>query len=153
LGDDFKGGLYLRPEVNNLKKNIMKKPLLLFVIIAIGAAGCDKITDLLTVKAFYTAAAFEEHDCDHLASLSSQNSLDAVNVTFVNNSKRELNINWIDYDGMEVSYFDLEDGDSVSVPTYLTHPWIIRLNNNACSTILVPKVGAGQNETVTFGEE
>jgi hypothetical protein len=131
----------------------MKKALLLLAIIAIGAAGCDKITDLLTVKAFYNAAAFEEHDCEHLSGIRSINSLDAVNLTFINNSKRELNINWIDYDGMEVSYFELADGDTVSVPSYLTHPWIIRLTNNACSTILIPKAGAGANETVTFGEE
>ncbi len=131
----------------------MKKTLLLFAIIAISAAGCEKVTDLLTVKAFYTATSFDEHDCDHASSLASQNSLDPVYITFVNNSKRQLHINWLNYNGEEVTQFNLEDGDSVGVTSYLTHPWIIRLTNGACSTIIIPKYGANASETVTFGEE
>lgn len=132
---------------------MMKKSLFLFAAMAMLTTGCEKITDLLTVRAFYTATSFEEHDCDHAASLASQNSLDPVYINFVNNSKRTLNINWLNYEGQEVTYFELEDGESVGVPSYLTHPWIIRLTNGACSTILIPKMGANASETVTFGEE
>ena len=131
----------------------MKKSILLLSAIVLVLAGCDKIIDLLNVKAFYNAGAFTEQDCDQFPGVRSTAALDSVNVTFVNNSKRELHINWIDYDGSEVSYFDLADGASVDVPTYITHVWIVRLTNNACSTILIPKTGASQHETVTFGEE
>jgi hypothetical protein len=135
------------------KTEPMRKSLIPLMCVMLTIAGCDKITDLLTVKAFYNANAFDELACDQFPGVQSVSALDPVNVTFVNNSKRELHINWINYDGSEVSYFDLADGDSVDVPTYLTHVWIIRLTNNACSTILIPKMGAGPNETVTFGEE
>ncbi len=131
----------------------MKKSIFPITAIFLILAGCDKITDLLTVKAFYNAVAFTEQDCDQFPGVRSTAALDSVNIKFVNNSKRELHINWIDYDGSEVSYFDLADGASVDVPTYLTHVWIVRLTNNACSTILIPKTGASQHETVTFGEE
>ncbi|MBP9151673.1 MAG: hypothetical protein KBF73_05280 [Flavobacteriales bacterium] len=131
----------------------MKNIFLTFCLMMVAGYGCDKIKDLLTVKAFYNSNAFTETDCEQLAGMHSDNSLDPITVTFVNNSKRELHINWIDYNGSEVGYYDLEDGDSVVVPTYLTHVWIIRLTNNACSTILIPKIGAAQAETVTFGEE
>jgi len=131
----------------------MKKSLVFLAVIIVLISSCDKITDLLTVKAFYNAGAFTEQDCDQFPGVRSTAALDSVNITFVNNSKRELHINWIDYDGSEVSYFDLADGASVDVPTYLTHVWIVRLTNNACSTILTPKIGASQHETVTFGEE
>jgi hypothetical protein len=131
----------------------MRTALLLFAIIAISASGCEKATDLLTVKAFFTAVSFEEHACDHASSLASQNSLDPVYINFVNNSNRTLTINWINYDGLEVNYFELADGDSVGVPSYLTHPWIIRTSADDCATIVIAKFGANASETVTFGEE
>jgi hypothetical protein len=131
----------------------MKKSILLLSAIVLVLAGCDKITALLNVKAFYNAGAFTEQDCEQFPGVRSTATLDSVNIKFVNNSKRELHINWIDYDGSEVSYFDLADGASVDVPTYLTHVWIVRLTNNSCSTILIPKTGASHHETVTFGEE
>ncbi|MBS1625643.1 MAG: hypothetical protein JST83_16570 [Bacteroidetes bacterium] len=131
----------------------MKKLLLLALTVGIIASSCTKVKDILTVKAIYNANAFTEKNCDQLTGLKSLNSLDAVNVTFVNHSKRQLHINWIDYSGSEVSYKDLEDGDSWTIPTYLTHVWIIRKTDNACSTILIPKTGAGRDETVSFGEQ
>jgi hypothetical protein len=131
----------------------MKKTLLLFTFIAITAIGCKKETEELTVKASYTATSFEEHACDHASSLASQNSLDPVYINFVNNANRTLTINWINYDGLEVNYFELEDGESVGVPSFLTHPWIIRLADEGCSTIIIPKYGANASETVTFEEE
>jgi len=131
----------------------MKKALLAMFVIASIATGCDKITDLLTVKAFYNSTAFTETDCEQLAGVRSDLSTDSMNITFVNNSERELHINWIDLDGSEVSYFDLADGASVDVPTYKGHAWIVRLTNNGCSTILKSTSSAGQSETVSFGAE
>lgn len=130
----------------------MRKLLLLTIIVGIIAAGCTKVKDILTVKAIYNSASFTEKNCDQLAGLKSLNSLNAVDVTFTNHSKRLLHINWIDYNGTEVSYKDLEDGASWSIPTFLTHVWIIRKTDNACSTILIPKAGTARTETVSFGE-
>lgn len=131
----------------------MKKLFFLAIVVGIIAAGCTKVKDILTVKAIYNSAAFTEKNCDQLTGLKSLNSLDSVNVTFTNHSKRLLHINWIDYSGSEVSYQDLADGASWTVPTYLTHVWIIRKTDNACSTILILKTGAARNETVSFGEQ
>jgi hypothetical protein len=131
----------------------MKKLIPLALSILIISAACQKAKDLLTVKAFYNANAFTEKNCDQLGSVKSINSLDSVNITFTNKSKRLLHINWIDYTGSEVTYKDLADGASWDVPTYQTHPWLIRKTDGACLTILIPKAGASSHETVSFGEQ
>jgi hypothetical protein len=131
----------------------MKRFFFLVIAATILTTSCKKVVDLLKVKAFYTAGSFYEINCDQLGAQASQNSLDSVNITFTNNSKRELHINWIDYTGHEVTYHDLADGASWDCPTFLTHPWIIRKTDGACSTILIPKMGAASHETVSFGQE
>ena len=131
----------------------MKKIFFLIVSAALITTSCQKVKDLLTVKAFYNANAFTEKTCDQLTGLASQNSLDSINITFTNNSKRLLHINWIDYSGHEVTYHDLADGTSWDCPTFLTHPWIARKTDGACSTILIPKTGASSHETVSFGQQ
>jgi len=131
----------------------MKRLFFLVLLSAVIATSCKKVTDLLTVKAFYNTNAFTEKNCDQFGSVASINSIDSVNITFTNNSKRELHINWIDYSGHEVTYHDLPDGASWDCPTFLTHPWIIRKTDGACSTILIPKTGASSHETVSFGQQ
>lgn len=131
----------------------MKRLFFLVLLATIITTSCKKVTDLLTVKAFYNAGSFTEKNCDQLIGLKSINSIDSVNITFTNNSKRLLHIKWIDYNGSEVSYSDLADGASWSVPTYLTHPWVIRKTDGACATILIPKMGASSHETVSFGQQ
>lgn len=131
----------------------MKRLLLLVFATALLTNACQKVKDLLTVKAFYNSNAFTEKTCDQFPGVKSLNSLDSINITFTNNSKRTLHINWIDYNGSEVTYSDLADGGSWSVPTYLTHVWIVRKTDGACSTILIPKTGAASHETVSFGQQ
>lgn len=131
----------------------MKKVLLPLICCLLAISSCKKIIDVLTVKAIYNANAFTESNCDKLGTVKSINSYTAIDITFVNNSKRQLHINWIDYNGAEQHYKDLEDGQSWVCPTFLTHPWIIRKTDNACATILTPKAGAGTSETVSFGEK
>lgn len=131
----------------------MKKLLLPVICVALTITSCKKIIDVLTIKAIYNANAFTEKNCDQLGTVKSLNSYTAINITFVNHSKRQLHINWLDYNGAEQTYKDLEDGQSWDCPTFLTHPWIIRKTDGACSTILIPKAGASANETVSFGEQ
>ncbi len=131
----------------------MKRLFILLTSAVLLNTACQKAKDLLTVKAFYNAGAFTEKSCDQLTGTKSLNSLDSVNITFTNNSKRLLHIKWVDYNGSEVNYSDLADGNSWSVPTYLTHVWVIRKTDGACSTILIPKTGAASHETVTFGQQ
>jgi hypothetical protein len=130
----------------------MKRLLLLIICATFITTACKKVTDILTVKAIYNANAFTEKNCDQLGIVKSVYDFDSVNITFTNNSKRLLHINWLDYTGHEVTYHDLEDGASWSIPTYQTHPWIIRKTDGACSTILIPKAGAASHENVSFGQ-
>eukprot|EP01119_Soliformovum_irregulare_P024750 TRINITY_DN8950_c0_g1_i2.p1 TRINITY_DN8950_c0_g1~~TRINITY_DN8950_c0_g1_i2.p1 ORF type:complete len:243 (-),score=36.43 TRINITY_DN8950_c0_g1_i2:78-806(-) len=63
----------------------------------------------------------------------------AVDVEFCNESKDNVEIFWVDYNGVEVMYGTLTPNTSYIQPTYLTHPWIIRRNGEAILyTIGVP---------------
>lgn len=131
----------------------MKKILLLAVCAALMTTACQKAKDLLTVKAFYNATAFTEKNCDQLSGTVSGPGIDPVTITFTNNSKRQLHINWIDDSGSEVHYIDIEDGHSIDQPTFKSHVWIVRKTDGACSTILIVKNTATSHETVSFGEQ
>ena len=126
---------------------------MLVVSAVILTTSCQKVKDLLTVKAFYNANAFTEKTCDQFPGVKSLVYTDSVNITFTNNSKRELHINWIDYTGTEQTWVDLSDGASHDVPTFITHVWIVRKTDGACATILIPKTGASSHETVSFGQQ
>jgi hypothetical protein len=131
----------------------MKKIILLAVCATLLATACQKAKDILTVKAFFSANAFTELNCDSWTGSHSDNSFDSVNVTFTNNSQRLLHVNWIDYNGQEQTWFDLANGTSHDVPTFKTHVWIIRKTDGACSTVLKIKQGSTTHETVSFGEQ
>lgn len=60
-------------------------------------------------------------------------------VTFVNNALTEVDILWVNYDGVEEYYNTLQPGGSYSQPTYYGHPWVIyRAGSNICKGIIVP---------------
>jgi hypothetical protein len=135
------------------KTDTMKKIMLLALCATLLTTACQKAKDLLTVKAFYNSNAFNEKNCDELSGLASTTGIDSVNVTFTNNSKRQLHINWINYSGAEEHWIDLEDGASHDIPTFKTHVWIVRKTDGACSTILIVRNGATNHETVSFGQQ
>ena len=46
-------------------------------------------------------------------------------ITFVNRSKQGVKVYWLDYSGERVLYRKLNDSESYTQDTYMTHPWLI----------------------------
>jgi hypothetical protein len=60
-------------------------------------------------------------------------------ILFTNNSKTDIDILWLNYDGDEVYYNTLEPGESYEQTSYFSHPWVVyRAESNICKGIIVP---------------
>ncbi len=77
-------------------------------------------------------------DC-YLGGIRPNESLHETVITFVNNSDTEVDILWVDYDGVEVYYNTLQPGGSYDQPSFYGHPWVVyRSESNICKGIVVP---------------
>jgi von Hippel-Lindau disease tumor supressor len=56
--------------------------------------------------------------------LRSENSLHQSFVSFINNSNRNVDVMWINFEGLLVKYKTLPPGTFFDVNTYATHPWV-----------------------------
>lgn len=82
--------------------------------------------------------------CDAFGSFVSQNSDIPVAVTFTNRSDGYRVLFWIGFDGAPVEYAALSQGQSFSVTTYVTHPWMITDGPGNCLEMFMPQPGVGQ---------
>ncbi len=58
--------------------------------------------------------------------IRSKNSTNTIGVLFKNNTIYKADVYWVDYEGKEVRYGQLEPGQSYLQSTFSTHPWRIR---------------------------
>ena len=49
-----------------------------------------------------------------------------VQITFINNTRANTRVYWVNFQGVEVKYFDLPPGQSNVQATYNTHKWVVR---------------------------
>lgn len=56
--------------------------------------------------------------------LKSLNYMTRSFVRFHNNTRRQVDVVWINYEGQHVKYKTLSPGGFVDVNTYVTHPWL-----------------------------
>lgn len=75
--------------------------------------------------------------CQSKRGIRSTNGGPAVNVTFVNRTKEYRSLEWLDYDGRPVNYAGLNPGESFSVSTWTTHPWMATDGPGNCMEILL----------------
>ncbi len=62
-------------------------------------------------------------------------------MTFRNKSEGHRAILWIDFNGQPRDYAALAEGQSWTVKTYLTHPWMITDGPGNCLEMFMPKRG------------
>jgi len=73
---------------------------------------------------------------DYARSMKSQNANTQTTVNFVNRSDDPVDVYWVNYEGGVVFYQHLASGESCTVQTYVTHPWVVYDEN-------VPSHGVG----------
>ena len=79
--------------------------------------------------------------CKQFGKVRSQRASQSVNVTFVNRSGQYRALMWIDYKGQPVDYGGLNPGQSKTIKTYLTHPWMLTDGPGNCMEMFMPRDG------------
>ncbi len=79
--------------------------------------------------------------CEAYADARSQNSQVPATVTFDNRTDGYRSILWLDFDGMPQQMAALNPGETSTINTYLTHPWMITDGPGNCLEIHMPQPG------------
>ena len=107
-------------------------------------------TSLSTVTASPPTAtperiASSSADCSSLRSV--EGSV-LTSITFENWSGRAVNVYWVDYQGSEQFWFELQPGQSLEQGTYATHPWCARDKSTGAPRLAVVATEGEQVATV-----
>ncbi|WP_417416265.1 hypothetical protein [Hoeflea sp.] len=79
--------------------------------------------------------------CEAYAGARSQNSIVPATVTFDNRTDGYRSILWLDFEGNPQQMAALNPGESSTINTYLTHPWMITDGPGNCLEIHMPQPG------------
>lgn len=92
---------------------------------------------IFTVLLVTRIMAFEQRIC------AQSSYAPTVNLQFQNITDDVMDVYWVNFDCEEVHYFSLNPGQSLTQPSYITHPWIIRRGYTGEQTACVVTNGAG----------
>jgi hypothetical protein len=76
--------------------------------------------------------------CNEEKKLRSLGTTNATAITFVNRASNSKGIYWVDFNGGRKLYGTLQHGQSISIRTYITHPWVIADSSGGCEAIYMP---------------
>lgn len=93
-------------------------------------------------------ASVADPSCKKLWKIKSQNSNTPTTITFINNSGLIRDILWLDFKGQPKNYASLNNGEQVTLQTFMTHPWMVTNGPGDCINIVLPRAGS---RTVTLG--
>lgn len=79
--------------------------------------------------------------CQAQPTARSQRSDIPVSVVFRNRTDGYRSLMWIGFDGTPVQYASLNPGETFSVNTYVTHPWMITDGPGNCIEMFMPQPG------------
>jgi von Hippel-Lindau disease tumor suppressor protein len=105
-------------------------------LVAVAMMLMPALVALLPVGAAHAAPCSR-----HVKSL---NSNTPVTVTFLNKSGEFRGVKWVDFKGKWVSYAKLNPGQSYTVNTYATHPWVFTDGNGHCVEMWVTRAGVSK---------
>lgn len=74
----------------------------------------------------------QQDSCRLARGLKSINGTDLLDVSITNSREKNVRLNWINYDGMEVDYGEIKANETKNMQTYITHPWVIRSLDGEC---------------------
>lgn len=107
------------------------------------------------VATLVLAANAEAASCKQGA--KSKKSNVPVKVKFVNKSGEYRGVFWLDYKGKMVNYANLNPGQSYTIDTFVSHPWMFTDGRGNCIEMFFPAKGNSRyNLTVKspgFGED
>src|ERR1700704_15759 len=102
----------------------------MIVLAALGLAAIVSVTEAQAAS------------CSH--KVMSQNSNTPLKVTFANKSGEYRGVMWVDFSGKWVSYANLNPGQSYTVSTFATHPWVFTDGPGNCVEMWVARAGVSK---------
>ena len=91
--------------------------------------------------------------CDTLGGQRSLNSDTPVTVTFRNLSDGFRSVMWIGFDGVPKNYANLNPGESYTINTFLTHPWMFTDGPGNCIEMFMPQMGVSTFDITAPGRD
>jgi len=79
--------------------------------------------------------------CDIYRGQRSRNSDVPVTVSFRNQSGAMRGVMWIDFNGRPVEYANLAPGETFTINTFMTHPWMFTDGPGNCIEMFMPQPG------------
>lgn len=81
----------------------------------------------------------------------SESGADAFTLKVTNLSNRSAKVIWKDYDGNESAThsYDVFPGETLEVPTFLTHPWVVRDHASAVLGVITPVAATSGELTIS----
>jgi VHL beta domain len=79
--------------------------------------------------------------CKDLFKVKSQGSDAPAKITFINRSGMYRSILWLDFSGQPKDYAGLNNGEEVTLDTFLTHPWMVADGPGDCIEMVMPHPG------------
>lgn len=89
-------------------------------------------------------ATAQERACSEFGRIRSLNSNLPTKITFVNNADTARGIIWINFEGGTKDYATLNPGQSITLDTFLTHPWMVTTGPGDCLRIVMPRAGGSR---------
>ncbi|ODR94472.1 hypothetical protein AUC70_07390 [Methyloceanibacter stevinii] len=84
--------------------------------------------------------------CDRFGTIKSERSEVSAEITFVNKADGYRGLVWIDTDGTPVDHTGINQGETVVVPTFETHAWMITDGPGNCIEMVVAEEGGATFE-------
>ena len=81
--------------------------------------------------------------CAERTKLKSQHSKEPTKITFVNKSGSYRGIVWMNFKGGFQDFGGLNSGESKTIDTFRTHPWMITTGPGDCIEIILPSAEPG----------
>jgi len=103
-----------------------------------------RIEQLKKTSAHPTIPTVSDTSCRKEGGLKSVEGRQQTTVTFRNSHGSSVRIYWLDYGGDRRLYATIDDGESYTQPTFVTHPWIVTDMSDTCISLHLPKESAGE---------
>ena len=84
-----------------------------------------------------------QRSCADRAKLKSLKSTEPTKITFVNRSGSYRGIVWMNFKGGFQDFGGLNSGESKTIDTFRTHPWMITTGPGDCIQIILPSAEPG----------
>jgi hypothetical protein len=84
-----------------------------------------------------------QRSCSERGSLRSLKSTEPTKITFVNKSGMYRGIVWMNFKGGFQDFGGLNSGESKTIDTFRTHPWMITTGPGDCLQIILPSAEPG----------